>query len=425
MGARRYFGTDGVRGVVGETLTEELVERLGKAGTLWAGGGRVVVARDTRGSGPALEAALVRGIVSAGGTAVLAGVLPTPAAALLTEDLGVVLTASHNPAEYNGVKFFAAGGHKLSDAAEAEIEALLDAAGPGGGSVETLEGPGARYVDRVLERFGTDLAGLAIVLDCANGAFSRIAPGAFERLGARVTVVGAEPNGANINAGCGATAPGLLQETVLSGGADIGIAFDGDGDRLIAVDETGAVVDGDRIIAAIALDRGVSRVAVTVMTNLGFHRLMAERGIEVDVTDVGDRHVLEALRRTGGLLGGEQSGHVLWLDGHVTGDGLVAALLLCAALRGRPLSAVAEVMPLFPQAKRNLRLVTPLVALPAALVERIDAVGETLRGRGRVIVRLSGTEPLVRVLVEAEDAREAAGACDTVSDLIRRELGAA
>ncbi len=302
--ARQHFGTDGVRGVVGETLTAELVERLGRAATLWVGGGRVLVGRDTRGSGPELEAALARGIEAAGGTAVLGGVLPTPAVALLADGLGVVLSASHNPPEYNGVKLFAPGGLKLGDEEEREIEALLDTPGGGGGGVEPGAELGAEYADIVCQRFGVDLAGLRIAVDCANGAYSQIGPAVLTRLGADVTTLGAAPDGANINVGCGATDLGLLSDTVRRGDYDLGVAFDGDGDRMLAVDERGEPVDGDQILAVLALARRVERVAVTVMTNLGFHRLMAESGVAVDVTPVGDRYVLESLRSTGGVLGG-------------------------------------------------------------------------------------------------------------------------
>lgn len=421
--ARTHFGTDGVRGIVGDTLTPELVERLGRAATLWSGRGRVFVGRDTRGSGPALERALVEGIVDAGGVAVLGGVLPTPAVALLAQDLGVVLSASHNPPEYNGVKLFAAAGHKLSDADEEAIEALLDARGSGRGSVEVAESAADGYVEHVVEHFGTDLTGLRIAVDCANGAFSGIAPAVFERLGAEVTAVANAPDGANINVGCGATDLALLQEVVRAGGHDLGVAFDGDGDRMLAVDEAGGVVDGDQIIAVLALALGVERVAVTTMTNLGFHRLMAERGILVTTTDVGDRYVLEALRREGGVLGGEQSGHLIYLEGHVAGDGLAAALLLCGALDGRPLSEAAGVMTLFAQAKENVRVRRrEVTAGVAAEVERLNAA---LAGRGRVLVRPSGTEPFVRVLVEAEREEEARDVCGKVAHLVRSELGEA
>ena len=422
LGRRRWFGTDGVRGVVGEALTPELVEQLGRAATLWSGRGRVLVGRDTRGSGPALEAALTRGIVDAGGTAVLGGVLPTPAVALLSQDLGLVVSASHNPPEYNGVKVFDREGHKLTDAEELEIEALVGAPGPGGGSVEHAEDVVEGYVDHVVEQFGSDLGGLRIAVDCANGAFSAIAPGVFERLGAEVTALAATPNGTNINDGCGATDLAMLQSAVRAGGHDLGIAFDGDGDRMLAVDGNGNVVDGDQIVAICALALGVDLVAVTVMTNLGFHRLMEERGIRVLTTDVGDRYVLDALRREGGMLGGEQSGHLIVLDGHVSGDGIAAALTLCRSLAGRPLAEAAAVMPRFPQAKENV--VVPSLEIGPAVAEEVERLNAELSGRGRVLVRPSGTEPFVRVLAEAESAEEAEGLCGSIADLVRREAGA-
>ena len=422
LGRRRWFGTDGVRGVVGEALTPELVEQLGRAATLWSGRGRVLVGRDTRGSGPALEAALTRGIVDAGGTAVLGGVLPTPAVALLSQDLGLVVSASHNPPEYNGVKVFDREGHKLTDAEELEIEALVGAPGPGGGSVEHAEDVVESYVDHVVEQFGSDLGGLRIAVDCANGAFSAIAPGVFERLGAQVTALAATPNGTNINDGCGATDLAMLQSAVRAGGHDLGIAFDGDGDRMLAVDGNGDVVDGDQIVAICALALGVDLVAVTVMTNLGFHRLMEERGIRVLTTDVGDRYVLDALRREGGMLGGEQSGHLIVLDGHVSGDGIAAALTLCRSLAGRPLAEAAAVMPRFPRAKENV--VVPSLEIGPAVADEVERLNAELSGRGRVLVRPSGTEPVVRVLAEAESAEEAEGLCGSIADLVRREAGA-
>jgi phosphoglucosamine mutase len=419
---RQYFGTDGVRGVVGETLTVELVERLGRASALWCGRGRVFIGRDTRASGIELEEAFARGVASAGGTAVLAGVLPTPAVALLRLDLGVVVSASHNPPEYNGVKFFDRMGSKLSDAAEEEIEALLDEPARGGGEIDRVEVAADSYLAHVLERFGTDLSGLRIAVDCANGAYSGLAAGAFEQLGAEVTAIGNSPDGTNINVGCGATDLRALAAVVRDGGLDFGIAFDGDGDRMLAVDETGAPVDGDQIVAILALALGVETVAVTSMTNLGVHRLMEENGIRVVTTDVGDRYVLEALRREGATLGGEQSGHILWLDGHVTGDGLVAALLLCRALGGRRLSEAAAVMPRFPQVVRNLPR-SGRGPLPESLLAQVAAVNEELAGRGRGLVRPSGTEPVVRILAEAESEEEAERLCDSLAALVTHELG--
>ena len=420
--ARRYFGTDGVRGVVGDDLTPELVEKLGRASALWSEGGRVFVGRDTRGSGPELEEAFGRGVASAGGNAVLAGVLPTPAVALLALDLGAVISASHNPPQYNGVKFFDGEGQKLTDRSEEEIEALLDsppAELPG--EIDRVGVATDSYLEHIVERFGTDLSGLRIAVDCANGAYSGIAPQAFERLGAEVTPVAAAPDGQNINVGCGATDLSLLQGVVKDGGYDLGIAFDGDGDRMLAVDAEGEAVDGDQILAVLALDLGVELVAVTVMTNLGFHRLMGERGIEVVVTDVGDRYVLEALRERQGLLGGEQSGHLIYLKDHVTGDGLAAALLLCGALDGRTLREAAAVMPRFPQAQDNVAVATK--EFPPGLREEVARINAELGDRGRILVRPSGTEPVVRVLAEAEDFREVQELCATIAGLVRRELG--
>ena len=380
------------------------------------------IGRDTRGSGPDLEEAFAEGVASAGGNAVLAGVLPTPAVALLALDLGVVISASHNPPQYNGVKFFDANGRKLSDASEEEIEALLDA--------EPAEHPGAidhvsvatdSYLEHIVERFGSDLSGLRIAVDCANGAYSGIAPTAFEQLGAEVRTVAADPDGENINVGCGATDLSLLQGVVTDGGFDLGIAFDGDGDRMLAVDGKGNAVDGDQILAVLALDLGVDLVAVTVMTNLGFHQLMGEHGIEVVVTDVGDRYVLEALRGRDGLLGGEQSGHIIYLRDHVTGDGLAAALLLCGALKGRTLHEAAALMPRYPQVQENVPVATR--SLPSALLGEVERINGELAGDGRILVRPSGTEPVVRVLAEARDFQKATQLCASISALVRRELG--
>ena len=419
--ARRYFGTDGVRGVVGETLTPDLVDRLGRAATTWARAQRVFVGRDTRGSGPELEEAVVRGIRSAGATAILGGVLPTPAVALSGLDLGVMISASHNPPEYNGVKFFDARGHKLSDAAEEEIEALLDTSATGDGKVEHAADQAETYVEHVCKYFGSDLSGLRIAVDCANGSYSAIAPRVFERLGAEVHAIFNEPDGTNINVGCGATDTAALARVVLEEKQTLGIAFDGDGDRMLAVDERGELVDGDQIVAVLALDLGIDLVAVTQMTNHGFHSLMRERGIRVLTTDVGDRYVLEALWREGGLLGGEQSGHVIYLRDHVSGDGLAAALLLCAALRGRPLSEAAAVMPRLAQSKENVRVASKeLTQGVRTAVERLNGeLGES----GRVLVRPSGTEPLIRVLAEAENGDIAREACATLAALVQKELG--
>jgi phosphoglucosamine mutase len=403
--ARKYFGTDGVRGVVGEFLTPELVERLGRAAATWTGASKVFVGRDTRASGIDLEEAFARGVISVGGDAILGGVLPTPAVALLALDLGVVISASHNPPEYNGVKFFDAHGHKLSDAQEEQIEELLIASpGIDQGKIQRIEVATDSYLQHILERFGADLGGLRIVVDCANGAYSGLAPHAFEQCGAEVHAIGDAPDGLNINVGCGATDLELLQRTVVERGYDLGIAF-----------------DGDQIVAILALDLGVDLVAVTSMTNLGFHALMRERGITVHTTDVGDRYVLEALQREGALLGGEQSGHVIYLRDHVTGDGLAAGLLLCGALKGRKLSEVAAVMTRWPQCKENVRVEDR--ELTPAVLEEVQRLNHAWDGQGRVLVRPSGTEPLIRVLAEAENAEVAAEACASIAALVRRELG--
>jgi phosphoglucosamine mutase len=420
--ARELFGTDGVRGIVGDFVTVDLVERLGKASALWSGGGRVFIGRDTRASGEELAEAFARGVASAGGVAVLGGVVPTPAVALLRLDLGVVISASHNPPEYNGVKFFDRDGHKLTDDVEEEIEALLDTDAPGGGEIDRVGFAADSYLEHVIERFGSDLSGLRIAVDCANGAYAGIAPTAFERLGADVTAIADAPDGNNINVGCGATDLRALQQLVTNGEFDLGIAFDGDGDRMLAVDANGAMVDGDQIVAILALHLGVDLVAVTTMANLGFHRLMEEHGVRVVTTDVGDRYVLEALHREGGLLGGEESGHIIFLRDHVTGDGLAAALLLCDAVRGTTLAEAASAMTRYPQSKQNLPR-SGRGPLPRSLLDAVERLNAELNGHGRVLVRPSGTEPLVRVLAEAPTEEESEALCGRVVRLVREELG--
>jgi phosphoglucosamine mutase len=420
--ARELFGTDGVRGIVGDFVTVDLVERLGKASALWSGGGRVFIGRDTRASGEELAEAFARGVASAGGVAVLGGVVPTPAVALLRLDLGVVISASHNPPEYNGVKFFDRDGHKLTDDVEEEIEALLDTDAPGGGEIDRVGFAADSYLEHVIERFGSDLSGLRIAVDCANGAYAGIAPTAFERLGADVTAIADAPDGNNINVGCGATDLRALQQLVTNGEFDLGIAFDGDGDRMLAVDANGAMIDGDQIVAILALHLGVDLVAVTTMANLGFHRLMEEHGVRVVTTDVGDRYVLEALHREGGLLGGEESGHIIFLRDHVTGDGLAAALLLCDAVRGTTLAEAASAMTRYPQSKQNLPR-SGRGPLPRSLLDAVERLNAELNGHGRVLVRPSGTEPLVRVLAEAPTEEESEALCGRVVRLVREELG--
>jgi phosphoglucosamine mutase len=408
--------------VVGEELTAGLVERLGAAYARWSGGEAVLVGRDTRASGRELERALETGLAAGGSRAVRGGILPTPAVALLAEESGAVISASHNPPEYNGVKFFR-GGWKLDDDEEEAIEESLGAPGDAGSEspavLEARNDCAERYVALVCERFGVPLEGLRIAVDCANGAMFEVGPRALERLGAHVVTIGNRPDGTNINVGCGATDLRLLSETVRGGEFDLGVAFDGDGDRMLAVDAGGEELDGDEIVAVVALHLGVDVVAVTEMTNLGFHRLMQERGIRVVTTPVGDRYVLEALRREGGKLGGEQSGHVMYLEGHTTGDGLVGALLLGRALResGCSLRDLASQMRKLPQARADVSVRSKEV--PASLWEEIGGLATS----GRVVVRPSGTEPVVRVLVEAETEEAAESLCARIATLVSRELG--
>jgi phosphoglucosamine mutase len=425
--ARKLFGTDGVRGVAGEQVTAELALGLAAAAVRRTSGSpRVLVIRDTRESGEMLEAAIAAGVAAAGGTALLGGILPTPAAPLLVKryglDLGVVLSASHNPYRDNGIKFFGADGHKLSDETEEQIEALLEEGPPRRGPtghVQQFHGTLEDYLRELHTRFEKlDLDGLEVLLDCAHGAAYRAAPEIFRRLGAKVTAVGVEPDGRNINDSCGSTHVETLAARVAEGGHDIGFAFDGDADRVLAADRTGAVVDGDELIALAALHlRGSGRlpgdgVAVTVMTNFGFHTAMRDAGIQVETTQVGDRYVLEALRARGWALGGEQSGHIMELGFSPTGDGTAAALLALEALDGGDL-ADRHAMEKLPQRLVNVTVTDRDAALgDPAVCEAIERESGALEGRGRVLVRPSGTEPLVRVMVEAPTEEEAAGACD-------------
>ncbi|MDO8187504.1 phosphoglucosamine mutase [Conexibacter sp. JD483] len=432
--ARRLFGTDGVRGVAGEFLSAELTLGLARAATARIAASaadhrpRVLVIRDTRESGEMLEAAVAAGVAAAGGLALLGGVLPTPAAPLLIRrygfDLGVVLSASHNPYADNGVKFFGSDGDKLSDAVEEEIEALLD--GPpvqplAIGGVSQLHGTLDDYLRELQTRFGAlDLSGRRILLDCANGATYKAAPEIFRRLGAHVDVLADAPDGRNINANCGSTHLDGLAAAMRAGDHDAGFGFDGDGDRVLAVDGDGTVVDGDELVALAALHlRAQGRlrgdgVAVTVMTNYGFHAAMAEAGIEVAITSVGDRYVLEALRERDWALGGEQSGHIVELGFAPSGDGIASALLTLEALGGKSLGERGG-MEKLPQRLVNVRLPDRSSLERAAADPRMQAAIEResagLEGRGRVLVRASGTEPLLRVMVEAPEDDEADAVC--------------
>jgi phosphoglucosamine mutase len=435
--ARKLFGTDGVRGIAGEFVSAELALALARAATALADSERpqVLVVRDTRESGEMLEAAVAAGVSSAGGDALLGGVLPTPAAPLLLArygfDLAVVLSASHNPYADNGVKFFAADGYKLSDETEREIEGALDTrVSPVAiGRVRDLRGATEDYLRELHTRFATlDLRGVSVLLDCANGATFEAAPEIFRRLGANVAAIADEPDGRNINAGVGSTHVEALAGRMIDGGHDVAFAFDGDGDRVLAVDRTGAIVDGDELLALAALHlRGAGRlsgdgVAVTVMTNYGFHSAMQRAGIAVATTQVGDRYVLEELRARGWTLGGEQSGHIIETRFNRTGDGIASALLTMEALAGGDL-AERDAMAKLPQRLVNVR-VRDRDALDDAegVAEAVRAADQQLSGRGRVLVRSSGTEPLVRVMVEAPTDAEAADVCDRLVALVSDEL---
>lgn len=438
---RKLFGTDGVRGVAGDLVTAELALAIGRAAAEECEAGRpqAVIVRDTRESGPMLEAALAAGVAAGGGDAYLAGVLPTPAASVLVRrhglDLAFAITASHNPWTDNGIKIFGSDGYKLPDQREEAIEARIEhgVGGSAGGSpaigrIRELEGAGDDYVRELTSSFRLDLSGRNVVLDCANGAAHRAAPEVYERLGAEVEVIGAEPDGRNINLGCGSTAPGALAERVASAGAEIGFAFDGDADRVLAVDGEGTLRDGDELLSLCALELERSGaleggIAVTVMSNYGFHTAMADAGIEVATTPVGDRHVIAELAKRSWKLGGEQSGHLIWTDVGPTGDGVAASLLVMQALAGRSL---AEAVPMrkLPQVLDNVR-VTERESLDSAagLWEAVERESAALEGRGRVLIRASGTEPLVRVMVEAPEVEECEAVCARLVAVVEAELG--
>ena len=422
MAERKLFRTDGVRGAVGEFLTADLAMRLGRAAALEAEAERpqLLIIRDTRESGPMLEAALASGVASAGGDAMLGGVLPSPAASVLVRrldfDLAAVVSASHNPYGDNGIKFFSRSGRKLDDEAEAAIESRLDEEPEAAvGRVDSLEGAADDYLRELRTAFPLDLSGRAIVLDCANGATYRVAPAIFRALGAEPEVLCDEPDGRNINEGCGATAPERLVERVRASGAEVGFAFDGDGDRVIAVDGDGTVRDGDELIALAARhlaanDALEGGVAVTVMTNFGFNKALEAEGIEIAQTKVGDRYVIEELVKRGWRLGGEQSGHVIWTDYTPSGDGIAAALLALRALGERKLADV-EPFERLPQRLENVRIADrDAIAGAKGLWDAVEEENAKLEGRGRVLVRASGTEPLLRVMVEAPERDE----CDRV-----------
>ena len=446
----RMFGTDGVRGVANTELTPELAMALGKAGAYVLGREYkrllILIGRDTRISGCMLEDALCAGILSMGGDVIKVGVIPTPGIAFLVRRLnaaaGVVISASHNPFEYNGIKFFRGDGYKLDDAIEDKIEKYVKEGVPSeagrsgadlGRIIEPEESPVALYREFVKSTFDGDLKGIKLVLDCANGASYVAAEDVFTELGADVKVIADKPDGININDKCGSTHPEALGEAVLREHADMGLAFDGDADRLIAVDETGNAVDGDRVISVCArLMKDEGRLAndsvtVTVMSNIGFHKRAEELGIKVEVTAVGDRYVLENMKKTGCRIGGEQSGHMIFLDYSTTGDGMIAALQLLKAYKryGKKLSELAEEMTVYPQVLINAHVKNENkhnYMENADVKAAIEEVEKKMAGEGRVLIRPSGTEPLVRVMLEGSDTEKIRPLARDLADLIESKL---
>lgn len=442
----RLFGTDGVRGVANSELTPELAFKLGEAAGHFLGEkgrGRIVIGMDTRRSGEMLEAALVSGICSSGVDALRAGVVPTPAVAFLARDLGadggVVISASHNPAEYNGIKFFDRDGFKLPDEIEDEIEEFLVSdrreerpTGERVGRAEIVADAAERYVAHAVSTVPDGLEGLRIAIDCGHGAASRTSPRAFAELGASVHAINCSSNGMDINLGCGSTHLEVIAEAVRAGSFDLGIAHDGDADRVLAVDETGEIVDGDAIMAVCAMDmfeRGAlqrNTVVATVMSNLGFEKALEQAGIAVVKTRVGDRYVLDQMRASGAVFGGEQSGHVIFLDHATTGDGLITALQLASIVHrsGKRLSELASVMTHYPQVLHNVKVAhRELLSGSALVAEAVRAAESRLGTTGRVLVRASGTEPLVRVMVEAADVTVAQEVADQLAGVVAEQLG--
>ncbi len=440
--AKRYFGTDGIRGTAnGPKMTPELAMKVGQAaGTYFLNGGhkhRVLIGKDTRLSGYMLEQALTAGFTSVGMDVVQVGPMPTPAVALLTRemraDLGVMLSASHNPYHDNGIKLFGPQGFKLSDAQEMAIEALIEGGAPlaGAGAIgraRRIDDARGRYIHAVKSSFpeGLRLDGLKVVLDCAHGAAYRVAPEALWELGAELTTIGASPDGFNINDNVGSTHPQALAAKVLETGADIGLALDGDADRLIVVDEKAQVVDGDQLMALITRAQQAAgtlkggALVTTVMSNLGLERFVEGLGLHLMRTPVGDRHVLEAMRTHGCNVGGEQSGHIILADHATTGDGLLAALQILAVLvqDGRPASEVLTCFKPFPQLLKNVRQ-EPRVLETAGVKAAIAAAEAALAGQGRLLVRKSGTEPLIRVMAEAEDEGLVTRTVDAVCEAVK------
>ena len=441
--ARKFFGTDGIRGRTNaEVMTAATAMKVGQAAGTWFLRGahrhRVVIGKDTRLSGYMLENAMVAGFTSVGMDVILLGPMPTPAVALLTRemraDVGVMISASHNPYEDNGIKLFGPDGYKLSDEAELEIERLLGedlplAKSADIGRARRIDDARGRYIHAIKHSLPDDirLDGLKIVVDCANGAAYQVAPSAIWELGAEVITLGVTPNGKNINDNCGSTHPNLLRETVVASGADIGIALDGDADRLIVVDEKGQVVDGDQIMALIGTEfasRGALRgggVVATVMSNLGLERFLNGRGLSLERTGVGDRYVLERMRAGGFNVGGEQSGHMILSDHATTGDGTIAALQVLAALvrAGKPASEVLHLFDPVPQLLKNVRFSGGKPLETASVKAAIADAEAQLAGKGRLVIRPSGTEPVIRVMAEGDDANEVERIVDTICAAIK------
>jgi phosphoglucosamine mutase len=444
----RLFGTDGIRGLANKDLTGELAYRLGRAAVvaLTEHGDRrphIVVGRDTRASGESLEAGLAAGICAAGGDAILLGVCTTPGVAFLTRDLdanaGAVISASHNPAEYNGIKFFAATGYKLPDRLEDEIETLVGSdedprpqAGQPGRPVRVDDGT-ERYLRHLESSAEGSLEGLKLVVDCANGAATGLAPELFRRLGAEVVSINDRPDGWNINQRSGATAPNVVAKAVVEQRADAGVAHDGDADRALFADAEGSVIDGDHVLAACALamhetgDLANDLVVTTVMANLGFRICMDEAGIKIAETKVGDRYVLEEMLRSGSVLGGEQSGHIIFLKSATTGDGLLTAVrfLGLAVRKGVSVAELASSMRRFPQVLLNVEVANPATVDSASPVwDAVAGVERALGASGRILVRASGTEPLVRVMVEASTEQQARQHAEAIATIVDEVLGA-
>ncbi len=447
----RLFGTDGVRGVANSELTPELAFNLGKAGAAVLSQGNkrpvIVIGKDTRLSGDMLENALAAGILAVGGNVIKVGVIPTPAVAYLTKyyraDAGIVISASHNPFEYNGIKFFNGQGYKLDDSIEEKIEDIImrgidaNAHVTGdqiGRCLEAEESATELYCNSLLETIDISLEGMKIVLDCANGAAFEIAPKVYRKLGADVTVIGDEPNGININEAIGSTHPEKLQREVISCQADLGLAYDGDADRLIVVDEKGNVIDGDRTICICAKmlkdtgELGVNKVTTTVMSNLGFHKYVKEViGADVEVTGVGDRYVLESMLKTGSVIGGEQSGHIIFKNYTTTGDGTLSSLQFVKALvaSGKKASELSEEIELFPQVLVNARVHNDnkkIFMNDEEVKHKIADVEAKIGEDGRVLIRPSGTEPLVRVMIEGKDTEVINELAEDLAALISRKF---